>query len=147
LGFTAFNPIDKLSQTGAGNMAISGAGGTPGGTGQFLLGFAFTVVGGWLLMNQVQVMSGAWTLWGYDAFGVSLIPFIIGVGILFFDGKSVPGWLLLSAGLLIVIAGVIVNLHVYFRPTSLFNTLMMLALLFGGIGLIARSLRSQGPAA
>ena len=127
-------------------MAISGAGGTPGGVGQFLLGFVFAVVGGWLLMSQVTVTSGVWTLWGYDSFGMSLIPFIIGVGMLFFNGKSVFGWLLLIASLLIVIAGVIINMHIYFRPTSLFNTMMMLVLLFGGIGLIARSLRSQGPA-
>jgi len=124
---------------------ISGAGGTPGGVGQFLFGFALAVVGGWLLMNQVTVTSATWMLWGYDAFGVSLIPFIIGVGMLFFDGKSVVGWLLLIAGLLIIIAGVIVNMHIYFRATSLFNTLMMLTLLFGGVGLIARSLKAQGP--
>ena len=128
-------------------MAISGAGGTPGGVGQFLLGFVLAVVGGWLLMNQVTVSSGAWMFWGYDAFGLSLLPFILGVGMLFFNGKSVLGWLLLVAGLAIVIAGIIVNLHIYFRPTSLFNTLMMLVLLFGGIGLIARSLRPQRAAA
>jgi hypothetical protein len=127
-------------------VAISGAGGTPGGVGQFLFGFALAVVGGWLLMNQVTVSSGAWMFWGYDAFGISLIPFIVGVGMLFFNGKSVLGWLLLIAGLVIVLAGIIANLHIYFRPTSLFNTLMMLVLLFGGIGLIARSLRSQGSA-
>ena len=127
-------------------MAISGAGGTPGGVGQFLFGFVLAVVGGWLLMNQVTVSSGAWMFWGYDAFGISLIPFIVGVGMLFFNGKSVLGWLLLIAGLVIVLAGIIANLHIYFRPTSLFNTLMMLVLLFGGIGLIARSLRSQGAA-
>lgn len=127
-------------------MAISGAGGTPGGIGQFLFGFALAVAGGWLLMNQVTVSSGSWMFWGYDAFGLSLIPFIIGVGMLFFNGKSVLGWLLLIASLVIVLAGIIVNLHIYFRPTSLFNTLLILVLLFGGIGLIAKSLRSQGPA-
>lgn len=125
-------------------MAISGAGGTPGGVGQFLFGFALAVAGGWLLMNQVTVSSGSWMFFGYDAFGMSLIPFIVGVGMLFFNGKSVIGWLLLVAGLVIVLAGVIVNLHVWFRPTSLFNTLLMLVLLFGGIGLIARALRAQG---
>lgn len=126
-------------------MAISGAGGTPGGIGQFLLGFSMAIVGGWLLMNQVTV-TGGWSLWGHDSFGLSLVPFIIGIGMLFFDGRSVMGWLLLVAGLLIMLAGVIINLHVYFRPTSLFNTLMILALLFGGIGLLARSLRAQAPA-
>ena len=124
-------------------MAISGAGGTPGGIGQFLFGFALAVVGGWLLLNQVTVMSGGWMMWGYDSFGLSLIPFILGVAMLFFNGKSVIGWLLATAGLLIVIVGVIANMHIYFRPTSLFNTLLMLVLLFGGVGLIARSLKNQ----
>ncbi len=124
-------------------MAISGAGGTPGGVGQFLFGFALAVAGGWLLMNQVTVSSGSWMFFGYDAFGMSLIPFIIGVGMLFFDGRSVIGWLLLTASLVIVLAGIIANLHIYFRPTSLFNTLLILVLLFGGIGLLARSLRSH----
>jgi hypothetical protein len=128
-------------------MAISGAGGTPGGVGQFLVGFALAVVGGWLLMNQVTVTGGAQLFWGYDGFGLSLLPFLLGVGMLFFNGRSIVGWLLLGAGLLIVIVGIIVNMHIYFRPTSLFNTLLMLVLLFGGIGLIARSLRAQGPSA
>jgi hypothetical protein len=35
---------------------------------------------------------------------------------------------------------VIANLHIYFQPTSLFNTLAMLILLVGGLGLIARAL-------
>ena len=52
------------------------------------------------------------------------------------------GWLLLLAGVTITIVGVLANLQIYFRPTSLFNTLMMLALLAGGIGLLARSLRA-----
>ncbi len=124
-------------------MAMKGAGGTPGGIGEFVLGFALAVVGGWLLMNQVVVSGGSWGLWGYNTFGLSLIPFILGVSLLFFNGRSVIGWLLLVAGLLIVLTGVIVNLHVYFMPTTLFNTLMILVLLFGGIGLLARALRAH----
>lgn len=127
-------------------MAISGAGGTPGGIGQFLMGFALAVAGGWLLTNQVVVSGGSWGLWGYNSFGLSLLPFILGVGLLFFNGRSVLGWLLVLAGLVIIFAGVLVNLRVYFVAASLFNTLLMLVLLFGGIGLIARSLRSQGAA-
>jgi hypothetical protein len=38
------------------------------------------------------------------------------------------------------------NLRIYFEPTSLFDTLVMLVLLAGGIGLVARSLRPQGAA-
>ncbi len=52
---------------------------------------------------------------------------LFGVGLLFWNGRS--------------LAGVIANMHIYFRSTSLFNTLLMLILLVGGLGLIARSLR------
>ncbi len=122
---------------------IRGAGGTPGGLGEFLLGLAMAVAGGYLLTQQVTVTSGFWHLWGYNAFGLSLVPFIFGVGILFFNGRSRIGWLLLIAGSVIILAGILMNLEIYFRSTSLFNTLIMLVLLFGGIGLLARSLRAH----
>ena len=125
---------------------MRGAGGTEGGIGMFLIGFICAVAGGWLLMNQVTVHGGTWTLWGYNSFGLSLIPFLLGVGLLFFNGRSIPGWLLLTAGLVIILAGVLANLRIYFQPTSLFNTLMMLGLLAAGVGLIARSLRAVSAA-
>jgi hypothetical protein len=120
-----------------------GAGGTEGGIGTFLLGFVMAVAGGWLLTTQVTVTSGYWRLGGYNAFGLSLLPFIVGIAFLFFNGKSVVGWLLTLAGAVIIFIGIIANLDIYFRPTSLFNTLVMLVLLVGGIGLIARSLRAR----
>jgi hypothetical protein len=45
---------------------------------------------------------------------------------------------------LFILAGVIANMHIYFQQTSLFNTLIMLILLVGGLGLVARSLSSHG---
>jgi predicted membrane channel-forming protein YqfA (hemolysin III family) len=120
-----------------------GAGGTDGGLGTFFLGFVMAVAGGWLLTNQVTVTSGYWRLWGYSAFGLSLLPFVVGIAFLFFDGRSIIGWVLTIAGAVIIFAGILSNLDIYFRPTSLFNTLMMLVLLLGGIGLIARSLRAR----
>ena len=120
-----------------------GAGGTPGGVGEFLTGAAMTVGGGYLLLNQVTVSSGYWQLWGQSAFGFSLIPLLMGIAILFFNGRSVVGWLLTGAGGVIILTGIITNLQIFFRPTSLFNTLVILVLLFGGIGLVARSLRAR----
>jgi hypothetical protein len=116
-------------------------GGTPGGLGHFLLGFAMTCVGGYLLTNQVMVGSGYWNFYGNNTFGITLLPMLIGIGLLFFSGRSTIGWLLTAGGALFIFAGVIANLHVYFQPTSLFNTIVMLVLLAGGIGLIARALR------
>jgi hypothetical protein len=126
---------------------LKGAGGTPGGLGTFLAGSAMVVAGGYLLLTRVTVTSGLWQLWGYNAFGLSLVPLLVGIGFLFFDGRSLVGWLLTAAGALIILVGIIANLHVYFRSTSLFDTLLILGLLAGGLGLVARSLRAQGSGA
>jgi uncharacterized protein len=123
---------------------MRGAGGTPGGLGTFLAGSAMVVAGGYLLLTRVTVTSGLWMFWGYNAFGLSLVPLLVGIGILFFDGRSLIGWALTAAGAIIILVGIIANLQVYFRPTSLFDTLLILGLLAGGIGLVARSLRAQG---
>src|SRR6185369_14774371 len=94
----------------------------------------------YLLTSQVTVSTSYWTLWGYNSFGLSLLPLLFGIGILFFNGRSMLGWLLLLIGAVIIFAAILMNLQIYFQPTSLFNTLAMLTLLIGGLGLIARSL-------
>ena len=89
-----------------------GAGGTPGGLGEFFVGLAMAAGGGYLLMNQVTVSSGLWQLWGYNAFGISLIPLLIGVGRLFFDGRSEFGWILTALGALVIVLGILTNLTI-----------------------------------
>lgn len=121
---------------------MQGAGGTRGGIGTFLLGAAMVIVGGYLLMTRVTVASGYWMWSGTNLFGLSLLPLLAGIGMLFFNGHSKPGWLLLGAGALIILAGIVANMHLYFAPTSLYDTLVILGLLAGGIGLVARSLRT-----
>lgn len=121
---------------------LRGAGGTPGGVGLFIFGLGMVIAGGYLFLSRVTVTSGYWALWGYNAFGLSLIPLLLGIGLLFFDGRSVFGWILTFGGVIIIITGIIANLQIYFSPTSLTNTLIMLGLLAAGIGLVARSLRS-----
>ena len=120
---------------------LRGAGGTEGGIGTFVMGFLMAVAGGYLLTSQVTVSSSGWQLWGYNAFGLSLLPFVVGIAFLFFDGGSVIGWILTIAGAVIIFVGILTNLQIYFRPTSLFNTILMLVLLLGGIGLVARAVR------
>jgi hypothetical protein len=119
---------------------VTDVGGTPGGIGEFLVGFVMTCVGGYLLTNQVIVASSYWNFGGSNTFGITLVPMLIGIGLLFWNGRSIIGWLLTAGGLLFILAGVIANLHVYFQPTSLFNTVVMLVLVVGGFGLIARAM-------
>jgi hypothetical protein len=121
---------------------MKGPGGTSGGLGLFLAGAAMVVSGGYLLLTRVSVVNGGWMFYGYNAFGLSMLPLLIGIGMLFYNGRSIIGWLLTSAGAVIIVAGILANLHIYFQPTSLFDTLVMLGLLAGGIGLVVRSLRA-----
>ena len=115
--------------------------------GTFLAGCAMVVAGGYLLLARVTVTSTGWRFWGVNAFGLSLVPMIIGIGLLFFNGKSLAGWALTAAGALIIVVGIIANMGIYLQPSSLFDTLVVLVLLAGGIGLVARSLKAYSTAA
>ena len=134
-----------IDNSGLGNVGEKpkGAGGTPGGLGEFFAGLAMAAGGGYLLLNQVTVSSGYWQLWGYNAFGISLIPLCIGIALVFFDGRSKLGWALTAFGSIVIVLGIITNLTINYRPTTLFNTLIILALLAGGLGLIVRSVRAH----
>jgi len=122
-------------------------GGTRGGMGEFLLGLALLVVGGYLFLDNVVVSSsGGFWGWGVGwrgSFGISLIPLFIGVALLFFNGKSALGWVLTAGGALAILAGIIVSLDVHWRPSSLYYTVAILVLMAGGVGLIVRSLREH----
>ena len=121
--------------------SVRGAGGTPGGIVEFVIGVAMAVAGAYLLTSRVVVTTGFWNFWGQYSFGLTLIPLLAGIAIVFFNGRSFLGWMLMIVGAVIILAGIIANLNIYFQPTSLFNTVMMLGLLAGGLGLIARSVR------
>jgi uncharacterized protein len=57
------------------------------------------------------------------------------------------GWVLLVGGVLLILVGILMNLDIYFRPTSLWNTIFMFGLIGGGVGLFARGLRPHRPRA
>lgn len=123
-----------------------GAGGTPGGITEFFIGLVMILVGGWLFLSRVTVSSGGFGFgfgWGYEVnnFGVALIPIMIGIGLLFFDGKNLIGKVLTVGGLLIIIVGILINLRIYFQPTNLITTVLILGTFAGGVGLVARALR------
>ncbi len=122
------------------NRTLRDVGGTPGGIGEFIIGFVMTCIGGYLLSNQVSIVGSYWSFYGANTFGVTLIPMLLGIALLFWNGKSIIGWVLTAGGFLFILAGVIANMHIYFQPTTLFNTIVMLVLLVGGLSLVVRSL-------
>lgn len=130
-------------------MAVNGAGGTSGGTGRFFLGIAMFVAGMYLLLKSIYVQhsfgfgSAFYSLGGFSiTSGMLLIPFIIGVGMLFFNYKSIVGWLLTGGSLIALIVGVISQIQFTLAGMSAFDILVILVLIAGGLGLFLSSFRS-----
>lgn len=135
-----------MSETGGsvgGKRKFEGPGGTPGGLGETLAGLVMIAVGVYIVFDHVTVHTGFWRFFGTpgQSFGLSLLPLLVGVGALFFNGKSLLGWVLLVGGVALILIGILMNLDIYFRPTSLWNTLLMFGLIAGGVGLFAKGLR------
>ncbi|MGD1882106.1 MAG: hypothetical protein ACFB11_07235 [Paracoccaceae bacterium] len=132
-------------------MARRGAGGTNGGELTFILGFVMMCAGGYLLLNSIVVRPqfglgmAAFTIGGFPVTtGMILIPFMFGVGLIFYSGRNLVGWALAIGSVIALVAGVIANLQLQFALMSAFDLLVILVLLVGGIGLFLRSLRASG---
>ena len=95
----------------------------------------------------MTVHTSFWRFFGTpgQSFGLTLLPLLVGVGALFFNGGSALGWTLLVGGVLLILTGILINLDIYFQPTSLLNTIFMFGLIGGGIGLFAKGLRPAKP--
>jgi uncharacterized protein len=128
-----------------------GAGGTPGGSLAFLMGLIMASAGGYLLLDNIIVSNswgfgaplyrfgagGGWNVTG----GALLIPFMFGIGWIFYNARSMWGWVLACGSLAAIIFGVIINLSITMRTMSLLNMIIILVLMVGGIGLFLSSLR------
>jgi hypothetical protein len=135
-----------MSETGAsvsGKRKFEGPGGTPGGLGEALAGLIMIAVGVYIVFDHVTVHTSFWRFFGTpgQSFGLTLLPLLVGIGALFFNGRSILGWVLLVGGVALILLGILLNLDIYFRPTSLWNTILMFGLIGGGVGLFAKGLR------
>jgi len=131
---------------------MQGAGGTEGGIGSFLLGFAMMSGGGYLLLQSIQVTQGfsfGYGLYRFGGFslttGMILIPIIFGIGMIFWNSRNIFGWLLTGGSLIALIFGVLASLQFRIRTMPLFELLIILILLVGGIALFLKSLRPNQP--
>lgn len=126
-----------------------GAGGSDGGTGGFLIGLIMMIGGGYLLLDGIVVRPNFGL--GARAFGIGgvsitggmiLIPFMFGVGIIFYNSKNWIGWLLAGGSLVALVFGVIANMTLQLDRMTAFELITILVLTVGGIGLFLRSLRA-----
>jgi predicted outer membrane lipoprotein len=126
-----------------------GAGGSDGGTGTFLLGLIMMIGGGYMLLNGIVVrpnLGFGSRMFGIGGFpitsGMVLIPFMFGVGMIFYNARNWIGWILAAGALLALVFGVIANMTLELARMSAFDLLVILILCVGGLGLFLRSLRT-----
>ena len=130
---------------------MRGAGGTEGGIGRFIIGLIMMIAGGYLFFNNIQVTTHfRFGGFGYAAFrsfggfstsGYVLIPFIFGIGMMFYNAKNPIGWILVLASMVMLTFGVITSVSFHMIHMSAFELISILVLMIGGIGLFLSSLR------
>jgi len=126
---------------------MRGAGGSDGGTWEFLIGIVMMCGGFYLLFNSISVNSGFGLgnrLYSVGGFGITsgmvLIPFIFGVVMIFYNSNNYAGWFLAIGSLVALMFGVIASVNFRFHRLSAFDLIMILILSFGGLGLFLKSL-------
>ncbi len=118
-------------------------------TGRFFLGFIMFTGGLYLLLDAIRVNMGLMFHRGHSLFNINgigitsgyiLLLFMLGVGMLFFNAKNILGWLLTAGSLVGLIVGVISKAQLSLAHMSVFELLMILIMLCGGLGLLASSM-------
>ncbi|MCJ8313000.1 MAG: hypothetical protein HRU38_06610 [Saccharospirillaceae bacterium] len=131
---------------------MKGAGGSSGGIGQFFIGVVMMCGGFYMLLNAINVTSNfalSSRLYGGSLLGnqmsvtggMIMIPFIFGVGFLFYNSKSIIGWLLTIGSITALIFGVIASVRFSLKPMTAFELIVILVLAIGGLGLLLRSFK------
>ena len=107
----------------------------------FIIGILLLATGLFLLTQQTSATM-IWHQWRFGsvniASGLILIPFVIGLVILFYNPKSIFGKILTVIGIIIIIATILMSIRIQFEKTSLFNLILMLSLIAAGAGFLLR---------
>ncbi len=134
---------------------MRGAGGSEGGLGQFFIGLIMMCSGFYMLLNAIVIRAHfgmGMRMYGFSAYGgnygittgMILIPFMFGVGMIFYNSKNIIGWILAVGSLSALIIGVIASINFTMRSMTAFELITILVLAIGGLGLFLRSLKDFG---
>lgn len=130
------NDLDEYSNSGS-------KGRERGNILTFFVGILVFGVGAFLIFQNTTITSsfGLSRMIGFEPpFGLVLLPLIIGIIVLFFNEKSILGWLLVVFGLIFILLGILMGLHITFRRTTLFIAILMYGFTAAGIGITLKGL-------
>jgi len=106
----------------------------------FFIGLVMVVVGGFLFLQNVEVFTGnifSLVLMGRHMDGLLFVPLIASIIFLFYK-YCLASKICCGLSLLIILVNVIINLRLYWNSTSLFATIIIFVLLFGGLGILMK---------
>jgi len=75
--------------------------------------------------------------------GYVLIPFMLGIGMIFYNMKNSTGWFLTFGSLAAIVLGVVSSTQMRLRNMSAFELMAILILMIGGLGLFLSALRNK----
>ena len=114
----------------------------PTDTLEFYVGLLLLAAGLFFILTKTMVSSGfySWRLWGYNiSSGLVIVPLLIGIIWLFYNPKSFLAKLLSIVGAIFILASIIMGISISFTRTTMFDFVIMIALLGAGAGLLLRT--------
>lgn len=114
----------------------------PTDTLEFYIGLVLLASGLFFILSKTFVSSGFYA-WRIGAFNVSsglvIVPLLIGIIWLFYNPKSFIAKLIAIVGAIFIIASIIMGINISFSRTTLFDFIIMIALMGSGAGLLLRT--------
>lgn len=110
---------------------------------QFFLGIIMLGLGLFLLSKRV-IVHNSWYSWRIGGFNLSsglvTVPLIIGIIWQFYNSKSVIPKIIITLGVIFIIATIIMSIRISFMSTSMFDYIIIVGLAAAGSGLLLKTL-------
>ena len=111
---------------------------------QFLGGLAMLVVGLYIFAQKVMVSSSFLSGMRLGSLnmnnGMMMIPLIIGIIWMFASGGSFISKVFTGMSVLLIVAAIVISTNISLVHMSLYEWVIILVLIFGGVGILARIL-------
>ncbi len=129
---------------------MRGSGGTDGGVGKFVIGFALSALATYLFFDSVRVGTGGMGAisgmfaygqggyWQTTSLGIIFVPLFLAVVALFYDATMTWAWWLMYFGLGVIAVEILSRLQFYISMKSS-HLIGMIVLFAAGVGLMIRS--------
>jgi hypothetical protein len=116
--------------------------------GRFFLGLIMIIMGLYLFLNNLHVsqsFSLATPMMNMGSFhlttGYVLIPFLFGIGMIFYNPNNDLGWFLVIISLILLGVGIISSVQFRLGRMTVFELMMIAGLVLGGVGLFLSGVR------